>query len=94
MRTISINKILANVFLFFALFPYVSFGLNDMNMQPWHIVFGSISLLFFMSSKVANKTYYLFAFPLLVIVIGILTTETYDFLLFRAIASYFSFFVI
>lgn len=89
----SLHKLSANIFLFFALFPYVSFGTNDMDIQPWYIIFGSISLLLFILIRVVDKTYYLFIFPFLFLIVGILTTEIYDFIFFRAISSYFSFFI-
>ena len=40
-----LQKSLGNLFCFFALIPWVSFGINDFDSQPWPLLFGVVFIL-------------------------------------------------
>ena len=42
----SIKKFFEIIIIYFCLFPYVSFGLNGMDSQPWALILVSVYILF------------------------------------------------
>ena len=93
---------IARLFFIFALFPFVSFGTNSMDSQPHYIFLAFLAfILFAFNGLVFRKALLLqfFAFFGLIFILMIIlltltiTTATFDFLFFRAIASYSAFFI-
>jgi hypothetical protein len=89
-----ITKGVANLFLIFALFPYVSFGTNSMDTQPHFIVMGILTIFcFMMSGRFFSRAKHLI-FMLCVVLLTLLSaSQGGDLLFFRAVASYTAFFV-
>ena len=84
----------ANLFFIFALFPFVSFGLNDMDTQPFFIVIGVFSsILFFLTGKVHKTILYLLILMFLTIFILLIKASNMDLILIRGFASYTAFFI-
>lgn len=88
------SKKTAIIFFVFALFPFVSFGLNSMDTQPFFIFFGFLSLLLFMvSGRIFIESFHLLTLLAGVILILLFSARDLDHLLVRAIASYSAFFI-
>ena len=88
------SKNTAIIFFIFALFPFVSFGTNSMDTQPFFIFFGFLSLIFFMiSGRIFIESFHLLALLAGVILILFFSASYVDNLLARAIASYSAFFI-
>jgi len=92
----------ARLFFIFALFPFVSFGTNGMDSQPHYIFLAFLAfILFAFNGLVFRKALLLqfFVFIGLIFILMIIlltltiTTTSFDFLFFRAVASYSAFFI-
>ena len=86
-RTIDFGYVIGLAFLLFALFPYVSFGLNSMDSQPWALIAGIFFLIFNKSTEFPRFILIFFGFPIVVLFV-VLVDNTIDFSSLRAIASY------
>lgn len=90
----TLTKFSSLLFFIFALFPFVSFGLNSMDTQPFYILIASATLFLYLAQNtVFYKTIYLLLILFLIIFTLTLLTKNMDFMYFRAIASYTGFFV-
>lgn len=89
---IKINKIFGNIFLIFGLIPWVNFGLNDYDSQPWTFIF-SIFFLATISNKIKlpKHSIGIFFLTILGLFFTILLTESIDFFITtRAVIGYLS----
>ena len=96
----SLGKSIGMVFLFFALFPWVSFGLNEMDSQPWYIFaafFFLVYVLFAYKSVAVDGQLVLGVFFLLVGVCfssGVtffINSNADEFIMMRGVGSYLGF---
>ena len=88
------NKFFGYIFFIFALFPYVSFGTNTWDTQPFFIIFGIIAgLIFILTGPVFSKSANLIIILLLILLTLCLKTDSFDFIFFRGLSSYLAFFV-
>ncbi len=71
--SINIKLLIENVIVLFAIFPWVSFGLNQMDSQPW-ILF-SLVIYYLYTKKIEN--YYFLYFWMILILILIVTNISY-----------------
>ena len=89
-----LNKFFASIFFLFALFPYVSFGMNTWDTQPFFIIFGIISGLIFISTgHVFYKSTHLIIILMLILLTLTFKVNSFDFIFFRGLFSYVGFFV-
>lgn len=93
-RTISIQYVLGALFCIFALIPWVNFGTNDLDSQPWPILFG---IVFLISCgpviKAPPNTLSAFFLVTLGFVFSVISSESFGgFLFFRAAVNYVGFF--
>ena len=87
-----LTRIIASLFFIFALFPFVSFGTNSMDTQPHFILFGFFSILLFAySGPIFYKAIHLVTLSIIVFLTLLITANTFDFIFFRAVASYSAF---
>ncbi|MFW1677440.1 hypothetical protein ACFVYJ_06610 [Pontibacter sp. JAM-7] len=91
----NIHKSIGILFFVLALFPWVSFGLNSFDSQPWYIVVGVFFLL--LSTPFIKFSFYSF-FAFLVLATGVFLSFVYSFfvspdffLLLRGVFSYVGF---
>ena len=85
---------IASIFFILALFPFVSFGTNSMDSQPFYIFFAMLSFLFFASSGLIFKeSLNLIILTIIVLLTIFLTSTTFDFIFIRGVASYLGFFI-
>ncbi|MDC0108737.1 hypothetical protein OAI56_00565 [Amylibacter sp.] len=85
---------IAAVFTVFALFPWVSFSLNEMDMQPWSLLVGLIYIILITGKLRISPNYILsFAMMLSGLICATLLSYNFGFLTFRAIYNFFSFFI-
>ena len=84
------------IFLLIVFFPFISFGTNDMDTQPWILIFALIFYKDFISSKKFVKTFLFIIFTILVIQIFTLfiSLNTNLFYLFRGLSGYLIFLII
>ncbi|WP_440054152.1 hypothetical protein ACSLBF_14935 [Pseudoalteromonas sp. T1lg65] len=85
--------LLLNITMLAILFPWVSFGLLDVDTQPWFILFSSVFFVF----NLNKKLHFVILFPLLLFFFSVLVGLYYgfiDFLFVRAVLGSYSFFVV
>lgn len=95
-RAISLQWIMGCFFVLFCAIPWVNFGLNGMDSQPWPLLFGLLFLLF-LNHKINSRKYLFFLAWLVAfgILIGMfLIQSSFDFSFFRALGNYFGFLII
>lgn len=84
----------AAVFTVVALFPWVSFSLNEMDMQPWGLIVGLIYIILFTGKLRVSPNYVLSFIIMLCGLSGaIYLSYNFGFLTFRAIYNFFGFFM-
>jgi len=89
-----VESYLVRIFFILALFPFVSFGTNSMDSQPFYIFFGLISLLFLsFTSSIFKEAIDLISLAIIVAITIFLSSNNLDFIFVRAIASYLGFFI-
>lgn len=95
-HALSLQRIAGGLFVIFCTIPWVNFGLNDMDSQPWPIVFGLFFLLVIRRPFVESRFLFtLFWLMLFGIGFGLFFGEArIDFLFMRGVASYLGFLVI
>ena len=82
------------LFFIFALFPFVSFGLNSMDTQPFYIFFAfTAGILLIITGPVFHKSIHLLLILLLIIFTVTFFSKSIDFMYLRSIASYTGFFL-
>ena len=89
------NQFILFLIFIFALFPYISFGLNTMDTQPWYIFLS----IFFVIINLHNIKFNfmdvcLLIFYILIVLVALINFNSFDFLFFRAMSSYFGFFIL
>lgn len=86
---------LESLFIFgsiISLFPWISFGLNKMGMQPYFIIaILMIMMIYYHKYKVARHHHFLLCLPFLFLVFQILNESPLDILLLRDFLSYLAF---
>ena len=92
------NKIFIFLFLFICLFPYLSFGTNNMDTQPWPFISSALYLLYIIISwRFSLRTFLIIPATILIvsssIIISALYYETFslNFDLLRGIYGYLTF---
>ena len=89
-----LTRNVARLFFIFALFPFLSFGTNSMDSQPFYIFLAILSFIFFsFSGLVFRKALDLIIISMIILLTLVLTTTNFDFLFIRATGSYFGFFI-
>ena len=85
----SLNKSAGYVFIFFSLLPWVNFGLNYRDSQPWPLLFGSIFLLTSFKNTFYQKDIFIFLLPLIAMIVWLLfSINILDFVALRALVNY------
>lgn len=93
--SISAQRLVSAVFVFSCLIPWVSFGTNNLDSQPWPLIFGLIVLAVFLGKFAASQKIKYSAFLASCGFFVTLFFSNYlDFLTARAFYNYFSFFVV
>ena len=84
---------IAAVFTVVALFPWVSFSLNEMDMQPWAMIVGLIYIFFIGKLRVSPNYVLSFTIMLAGLTCAIYLSYNLGFLTFRALYGFFGFFM-
>lgn len=85
----SLNKSVGYVFIFFSLLPWVNFGLNYRDSQPWALLFGSIFLLTSFKNTFYKQDIFIFFLPLIAMIVWLLFSRNIlDFVALRALVNY------
>jgi hypothetical protein len=91
-ESISLHYIIGILFIFFALLPYVNFGLNSRDSQPWAFLFSSLFLLINYNNKLPILTYSYFLIPITAFYVWFFYSSLIlDFIVIRAIVNYLTF---
>jgi hypothetical protein len=85
----SVIKAVGFAALMAMLFPWVSFGVFDLDTQPWYIILGLVFILLCATKKVPDIIWLSYFLPAAVLVVGIGYADSIDFLAVRAVLSYF-----
>ncbi|MDA9040165.1 hypothetical protein N9I03_00360 [Gammaproteobacteria bacterium] len=84
-----LNKSVGYVFIFFSLLPWVNFGLNSRDSQPWALLFGSIFLLTSFKNTFYKQDIFIFLLPLIAMLVWLLFSRNIlDFIALRALINY------
>lgn len=86
--SLTIQKCAGIVFFFMSLFPWVSFGTNDMDSQPWALMLALVFLFTSIHTPINSKFLLLLVFIPAVIAVGLWDRRQFDFPFYRAIFSY------
>lgn len=65
------DKIMVFITLFFIFFPWISFGLNDLDTQPWPLITNSLFLLIYCGNKLKNFIFAGYVFLILIFLVSI-----------------------
>ena len=85
---------IAAVFTVVALFPWVSFSLNEMDMQPWALIIGLIYIFLFTGKLKVSPNYTLsFTLMLVGLTCAVYLSSSLGFLTLRGIYNFFGFFI-
>lgn len=85
---------IAAVFTVVALFPWVSFSLNEMDMQPWALIIGLIYIFLFTGKLRVSPNYTLsFTLMLVGLTCAVYLSSSLGFLTLRGIYNFFGFFI-
>lgn len=87
-----LQRNIAFLALFFMFFPWLSFGLNNSDIQPWSLIFSLLYLLLFFEKKITYPSM-LFFFAFICSFFISIAYDKYDFLMLRGVANYFSVFL-
>ena len=86
-----ITKFFGNLFIIFSLLPWVNFGLNNMDSQPWSFIFGIFFLLSLKKITFPDYSINILVLVFIGLVFTLLRTNSLDiFFSLRAIVNYFS----
>jgi len=84
-------KLFGNLFIIFSLLPWVNFGLNNMDSQPWSFIFGIIFLLSLKKITFPDYSITILVLVFIGLVCAFLRTDYLDtFFVLRATVNYFS----
>jgi hypothetical protein len=90
----NLTKVTSNFFFIAALFPFVSFGTNTMDSQPHYIVLAFFSFIFFtFNGLIFRKAIDLIICLMIILLTLVIFDNNFDFIFFRAIASYSGFII-
>jgi hypothetical protein len=85
-------KTLFNLGLIISMFPWVSFGLNEMGMQPYFIMTQMlVMMIFYHKNRVVRKFHMILLLPFLFTLLQIANGSPLDLLFVRDFLSYFAF---
>jgi hypothetical protein len=85
----NLTNVTSRFFFIAALFPFVSFGTNTMDSQPHYIILAFFSfVLFTLNGLVFRKAIDLIVFLMIILLTLVIFDNNFDFIFFRAIASY------
>ena len=85
------TKFFGNLFIIFSLLPWVNFGLNNMDSQPWSFIFGIFFLLSLKKITFPDNSINILVFVFLGLVFTLLITNSLNIsFVLRAIVNYFS----
>lgn len=91
-RFISMHYLVGILFIFFALLPYVNFGLNGRDSQPWAFLFSGLFLLINFSNKLPVLVYSYLLIPIISVYVWFFYSDlVLDFIVVRAIINYLTF---
>jgi len=86
-----VNKVVGFLCLISMFFPWVSFRLLNLDIQPWFIILGAIFVLLNLKRKYPIEVWYALLMFISCVLIG-MAYRTFDFLFARAFMSYLAFF--
>ncbi len=85
----TINEVLGYFLIFFSLIPWVNFGTNYMDSQPWPLLFGLLFLFTSFRTKILHKDVLIFLLPLFALISWLFFSKNIlDFIALRAFISY------
>lgn len=88
----NLTNVTSKFFFIAALFPFVSFGTNTMDSQPHFIILAFLSYIFFsINGLVFRKAIDLIIFLMIILLTLVVFDNNFDFIFFRAVASYSAF---
>lgn len=88
------SKELSRFFFLFAMFPFVSFGTNSWDTQPFFIILGIFALVAcVLSGNLFSKSIHLFFLLAISLITLSIFSNEYNFIFIRGLASYTAFFV-
>jgi hypothetical protein len=91
---INLRNVTSKFFFIAALFPFVSFGTNTMDSQPHYIILAFFSFIFFaFSGPIFRKAIDLIFLLMIFLLTLVIFDNKFDFIFFRAIASYSGFII-
>ena len=76
-----------------AMFPWVSFGTNNMDTQPWLFVMLLFLFIFNLAFGVKNRFIVMAYLPIFALLVGLSEIGNYDFLTLRGVVSYTGFYL-
>ncbi len=87
----SINEVLGYFLIVFSLIPWVNFGTNNMDSQPWPLLFGLLFLITSFETKILYKDVLIFLLPFFALISWLFFSKNViDFIALRAFISYFT----
>lgn len=88
----SLHYVIGIIFIFFALLPYVNFGLNSRDSQPWTLIFSGLFLIFNYKNKLPLIHYLYLLIPIIAFFVWFFYSNlVLDFIAIRAIINYLTF---
>jgi len=88
---LTVRYILGVLFVFFSTLPWVSFGTNKLDMQPWFIILGLLFVVSVAKFPVRRNVCFIILIPVALVLTMILSGFYVDFFSARAIVSYMAF---
>lgn len=88
---LTVRYILGVFFVFFSTLPWVSFGTNKLDTQPWFIILGLLFVASVAKFPVKRNVFFIILIPVALVLTTILSGFYVDFLFARAIVSYMAF---
>jgi hypothetical protein len=85
---VSLLQLTGAMFVLVSLFPWVSFGTNSLDSQPWALLLGSVFLYVSLRIRVDIRLVRLLLLVPAVLVIGLLDVANLDFRFYRAVYGY------
>ncbi len=89
---INFHYLIGVLFIFFALLPYVNFGLNSRDSQPWAFLFSTIFILYNYRYKLNMTNFAYFLIPIIALFVWFFfSSVVLDFISIRAMINYATF---
>lgn len=93
-KNITLQSVLGGIFVFFSTFPWVSFGTNNMDTQPWFIILGVLFIISTPKLSIKKNVLFVLFIPIALVFTLMFTEVKPDFTLARAVVSYMAFVVV